>query len=491
MELPQIIQGGMGVAVSCWQLARSVSMHGQIGVVSGTAVDVVLARRLQLGDPGGHMRRAMAQFPDQSMSERILERYFVEGGKAADKPFVSRPMVGHKRSPKIEELLIVSNFVEVYLAKEGHDGLVGTNFLNKIQTTMLPSLYGAMLAGVDIVIVGAGIPFEVPAMMDAYCAGREAELKYSVVDAEKGSTHLLKLDPSQLFDGPTPAVDRPLFFPIVSSVTLATMLVRRCEGKIDGFVIEGKTAGGHNAPPRGAKKFTPEGEPLYGPRDEIDLEAIHAIGLPFWLAGSFGNPEKLLEARDVGAAGIQVGTLFAFCEESGIRPDLKSQIIESCRTESPRVFTDPVASPTGFPFKVLSVDGTVSEKDVYEERPRICDLGYLREAYTTPNGSIDWRCSSEPIDDFLRKGGKIEETVGRKCVCNGLMANIGMAQVRKDKSEELPLVTCGDEVASICQILGSDKLSYTAVDVLDYLLSAQRVSGNGVSTGANKAAHLT
>ena len=65
---PQIIQGGMGVAVSDWRLARAVSQQGQLGVVSGTALDVVLARRLQLGDPEGHLRRAMSEFPFQGVT---------------------------------------------------------------------------------------------------------------------------------------------------------------------------------------------------------------------------------------------------------------------------------------------------------------------------------------------------------------------------------------------------------------------------------------
>ena len=50
--LPVIIQGGMGAGVSSWRLARAVSSTGQLGVVSGTALDVILARRLQEGDPG-------------------------------------------------------------------------------------------------------------------------------------------------------------------------------------------------------------------------------------------------------------------------------------------------------------------------------------------------------------------------------------------------------------------------------------------------------
>lgn len=57
--LPPIIQGGMGVTVSGWRLARAVSKEGQLGVVSGTALDLVLARQLQLGDVGGHLRRAL------------------------------------------------------------------------------------------------------------------------------------------------------------------------------------------------------------------------------------------------------------------------------------------------------------------------------------------------------------------------------------------------------------------------------------------------
>jgi len=44
-RLPVIIQGGMGVGVSSWWLAQAVARTGQLGVVSGTALDAVLARR--------------------------------------------------------------------------------------------------------------------------------------------------------------------------------------------------------------------------------------------------------------------------------------------------------------------------------------------------------------------------------------------------------------------------------------------------------------
>lgn len=46
---PKIIQGGMGVRISSWKLAREVSRRGELGVISGTAMDVIFVRTLQDG----------------------------------------------------------------------------------------------------------------------------------------------------------------------------------------------------------------------------------------------------------------------------------------------------------------------------------------------------------------------------------------------------------------------------------------------------------
>ena len=67
----------------------------------------------------------------------------------------------------------------------------------------------------------------------------------------------------------------------MSSSTLATSLARKASGMVNGFVIELATAGGHNAPPRGPMQISDRGEPVYGPRDCPDMEAIHALGRPF------------------------------------------------------------------------------------------------------------------------------------------------------------------------------------------------------------------
>ena len=181
-------------------------------------------------------------------------------------------------------------------------------------------------------------------------------------------------------------------------------MLKRARGKgptkgIQGFVIELPTAGGHNAPPRGFRCRLPprrrqaprrlrcgrhprlsrtcggrydavakshsvdlneKGEPVYGPKDEVNLPArssrarrcrmpgrpfrtwrpstwrpppqrsdrpLHEAsapstcqvnllkflkatkGLPFYLAGSYAQPEKFNDVLDIGGVGVQVGSV--------------------------------------------------------------------------------------------------------------------------------------------------------------------------------------
>lgn len=468
MNLPPIIQGGMGVAVSRWPLARAVSRAGQIGVVSGTALDCVIARNLQQGDLGGHVRRALAHFPVKEMACRVYERYFVEGGKKEDEPYKAVP-VHLVDSPKAAvELTIVANFVEVFLAKEGHNGLIGINYLEKIQLPTLPSLMGAMAAGVHFVMMGAGIPRAIPGIMDQMALGMAVELPLDVEGSGK-QPFSMRFDPADWF-GKGVEFTRPRFIAIVSSSSLATSLARKATGKVDGFIVEGAKAGGHNAPPRGAMQLDDTGQPVYGDRDQPDLEQIRNLGLPFYMAGQHGTPQKLKQALDLGATGVQVGTAFAFCEESGMRADLRKSAIQASRNGKLDVFTDPLVSPTGFPFKVLQLEGTLSEPGVYEGRERLCDLGLLRHCYLREDGTIGYRCPAEPIDDFLAKGGNLASTRGRACICNGLAATAGFAQVRKSGYREPAIITAGDDAVNIADYLQEGKQTYTAADVIRHIL---------------------
>lgn len=461
----------MGFAVSGWPLARAVSRRGHLGTVSGAALAVVLARRLQLGDPGGDLRRAMQHFPVPEVADRVVRAFFIPGGKPPNAAFKLTAMPTLRPRPALIELTVLANFVEVFLAKEGHDGPVGINYLEKIQLPTLPSIFGAMLANVDYILMGAGIPRAIPGVLDLLARGEPAQIRIDVEGALPGEEHISTFDPRSFCRGAVPPLKRPYFLGIVASATLAMTLAKKSSGRVDGFIVEGPTAGGHNAPPRGAPQLTPGGEPLYGSRDVPELEKIRALELPFWLAGSYGRPGKLADALRLGAAGIQVGTPFAFCEESGIRPDLKRQALALCRLGQARVFTDPIASPTGFPFKVAQMAETLSETALYQNRRRICDLGYLRHPYRKSDGNIGYRCPSEPLAHFLRKGGTAEQAVGRKCLCNGLPATVGLGQMRKQSAAELPLVTAGDDLAQLAQFLSPDRDSYSAADVLARLLS--------------------
>lgn len=460
----------MGAAVSDWRLARSVSELGQLGVVSGTAIGVVLVRRLQVGDPGGESRRALSHFPKPEIAARILSEYFIPGGKEPSAPFKSTPMPSMASPEILVDITVAGSFVEVFLAKEGHPGLVGINLLEKIQLPTLATLFGAMLAGVDYVLMGAGIPRTIPGVLDRLARGETAELALDVEGRGADEHFLSTFDPKPYLPEHTTTLSRPQFLAIVASATLAITLARKSNGRVDGFVVEGETAGGHNAPPRGALQLSEKGEPVYGERDVPDLEKIRALGLPFWLAGSFGRPGKLAEARQMGAAGVQVGTAFAFCEESGIRADLKQQALQLSREGQARIFTDPLASPTGFPFKVAQLDNTLSDPCAFADRARTCDLGYLRHLYRKEDGSVGYRCPAEPENDFVRKGGAIQETLGRKCVCNGLVSTIGLAQIRSSGGLELPLVTAGNDFENIAQFAKPGTNSYTAAEVIETLL---------------------
>ena len=180
---PKIIQGGMGVGVSSWRLAKAVSKLGQLGVVSGTALDSVWVRRLQQGDLGENFRRAIKSFPVPEMAKRVFQKYYSSADQSPNKSFKRPSMLTAKPTTRLQELLIVTNFVEVFLAKEEHAGIVGINYLEKIQMATLPSLYGAMLAGVDYVLMGAGIPREIPGVLDQLSRHEKVELKLQVEGA--------------------------------------------------------------------------------------------------------------------------------------------------------------------------------------------------------------------------------------------------------------------------------------------------------------------
>ncbi|MDD5208726.1 MAG: hypothetical protein PHV36_05020 [Elusimicrobiales bacterium] len=489
---PEIISGGMGVRISWWVLARIVSMMGGLGVVSGTALEIVYPRILQDGDPGGNVRRAFTELVRRQPSLagpvwELFNKYYIEGGRAPGTPY--KP-VSPCRLTRIENfkpgpdsfwelpremqvLVLAANFAEVWLAKEGHDKPVGINFLRKVERPLPWALYGAMLAGAAYVLVGAGSPDEIPAMIEKLSRHEPTAMSFKVYGSRSDSGNFYAtVRPETLLGGTAPALEAPKFLAIVSSFGLADALAGNPATRPYGFVVEGSEAGGHSAAPA-KMRFDAAGQPLlvYTDQDQADIGAIAGLGLPFWLAGSFGSPARLREARALGASGVQLGTLFALSGQSGTAPALRSKVMKLLAAGELKV-SNTMVSPTGFPFKVAQVPGTISDPAVYQARKRMCDVGLLQVNYLTPSGELGYRCPAEAVDAFTAKGGRVQNTVGRVCLCNALLAACGFPQVRPGGYEEPPIVTLGENLDSAKELVDAlppGQESYTVGKALLYL----------------------
>ncbi len=465
--LPKVIQGGMGVNVSGWHLARSVSLLGGRGTISGVVLQRLLPRVLQLGDPGGHMRRALSHFPFPHISEPLIKIYFVEGGIPKGKSFKSVPMFTVNPTSLLIALTVCSNFAFVWLAKENNPNPISINYLEKIAMHHVYAITGAMLAGVDYITMGAGIPLQIPKLIDDIYNGREASYRVPVIGDDIKS-HTMKFDAEKFFGDRLPKMKKPGFVPIIASNLLANMFMKKLPaGSIDGFVVEEPTAGGHNAPPR-KLLLGAQGEPLpvYGEKDFVDYPLLAKLGIPFWIGGSHASPEKLKWALSVGASGIQAGSIFALCEESGMNPELRKKIRKLGFNNELTIRTDMRISPTGFPFKVVELGETIADSGVYNERARICNQGELVSLYEKADGTIGYRCASEPLTNFFVKGGNVADCEGRGCLCNGLMSAVDLGN-----PSEAPIITMGDDLSFLKLIMKDDEGDYFAQDAMNYLLS--------------------
>jgi len=293
-------------------LNTPVAQRGEIGVISGTAIDSVVVRELQDGDPHDR-RRVLKTYPGDEIVDPLLDRFYQPDGRAEGEPYDLLPIPQFTPRVQPQRILAAAAYTEVKMATEGHDGLVGMNLMAKLKRYSLPCLYGALLADVDIVFIGAGIPLEEAKQIPKLAVGEPARLRLDVDASQRDdpdAPYTYDLDPADLVDDP-PTLDRPAFFPIISSDALGRIMDAKLPDEhIDGWVVEGPVAGGHNAPPRN-KQYDEDDTPIYDEKDVPDLKTLRSLGKPFYLAGGYGSPEGLQYALDVGAEGIQVGSLFS------------------------------------------------------------------------------------------------------------------------------------------------------------------------------------
>ncbi|MEK7501866.1 MAG: nitronate monooxygenase [Patescibacteria group bacterium] len=466
LKYPRIISGGMGVNISNWHLAREVSMFEwrntagvAMGTVSGVALEIIMARTLQSGGlPAENIKRALEHFPFPEVAEEVIKEFYLKKRGI--------PVWSISPSSLLIKLAVCANFAFVWLAKEGHANPISVNYLEKIAMPHIYAITGAMLAGIDFITIGAGIPLHIPKVISAIAEGRTATYRVPVI-GEKTKSFTMSFNPKEFFRGGLPPMKIPGFIPIIASNFLASIFMRKLPaGSVYGFVIEGWKAGGHNAPPRRlVRDEFGNPQPIYGEEDEVDYEKIRNIGLPFWIGGGLASPKSLKWALSVGAKGLQVGSIFALSEDSGMRPDLRAKARELGFLGKLGIRKDMRFSPTGFPFQVAVLDGTLSEESVYDSRIRVCKHGALVSLYEKLDGIIGYRCPSEPVKLYIHKGGKEEDTVNRGCLCNGLISTAGFCTER-----EPPVVTLGDDVSFLSKVMASANSSYSAEDALSFLL---------------------
>ena len=259
----------------------------------------------------------------------------------------------------------------------------------------------------------------------------------------------------------------PRLIPILSNYAFPRRILDIWAREYDGerpyaFVLEHHAAGGHNAPPRNREKFAEA--------DDISsyFDKVLGLGVPVYVAGAGSTREDYLRWTERGACGLQVGSRFALCEESGMRGDLKQEIIGRNALGEGEVHTSLRLSSTGYPFKYYPLPGSLSEEEVYAARTRICNKGYLLESHfrTNDDGSVDhtYICPGMPVKQYVNLGGEPQDTVGRDCLCNALLATAGLGD-----NGEPPIITLGEGGANI-------RRSLTAREIVEDILTPEYVA---------------
>ncbi len=319
-----IIQGGMGVGVSLSPLARAVAQEGGLGIVSSACLDRLLSKR---------------------------------NGKKLN--------------------VYEAAYEEVSLSKSA-GGFAGINIMCALVKDYEASVRGALDAGADAIISGAGLPMSLPAIQ--------------------------------------PAKDTALI-PIVSSPRALELICKKWErlgARPDAIVLEGPLAGGH----------------LGFKMDQVDLESNILENLlppvkdmakkygdfPIIVAGGIYTHQDITRFLKMGADGVQMGTRFLATEESSASAAYKQAVLRA-KKEDIVVAHDP-GSPCGLPFRVIKQSPMYVSALQKLRKPK-CDKGYvlLKDA----EGKFS-KCPAKESNEH------------HFCICNGLLSSAGY---NPDKEEAL------------------------------------------------------
>lgn len=273
-QLLPIVQGGMGVGVSAQRLAGSVASQGGVGTLS--SVD------LRRHHPD-LMERTRGLGMDEAAKQAI---------NAANLEAIDREVRGARE-------------------RSGGRGLLAINVMRAV-SEYAASVRRALEAGVDAVVVGAGLPLDLPDLAQ---------------------------------DHP-----RALLIPILSDSRGVQLVVKKWERKKrlpDAIVIEHpRLAGGHLGAARIADLNDPrfDFERVLPESREFLLKAGIDREVPLIAAGGIRSFEDIARVQALGAAAVQLGTPFAVTEEGDAHPEFK-RVLAQARDEDMVEFTSVAGLP--------------------------------------------------------------------------------------------------------------------------------------------------
>ena len=277
-SLLPIVQGGMGVGVSAHRLAGSVAALGAMGTIA--SVD---------------LRR---HHPDLMERTRSLE----PGVEATERA---------KRAINAANLEALEREIRGARDLSGGRGVIALNIMRAVGE-YAPSVKRALECGVDALVVGAGLPLDLP---------------------DLASEH-----------------PRTLLIPILSDARGIQLLVRKWERRRrapDAIIVEHpRLAGGH----LGAARVADLGDPRFDFENVIPqaLDFLRASGLegrvPLIAAGGIRTHADIVRLQGLGAAAVQLGTPFAVTRECDAHADFK-RVLADARDEDLVEFTSVAGLP--------------------------------------------------------------------------------------------------------------------------------------------------
>ncbi len=271
-----VVQGGMGVGVSAHGLAGAVAHEGGVGTLS--SVD---------------LRR---HHPDLMERTRGLD--------------MAHPAQARRL---IDEANLEALAREVARARAGAQGrgLIAINVMRAV-SAYAASVKRALEAGVDAVVVGAGLPLDLP-------------------DLAQDHPHVALI-------------------PILSDARGVQLIVKKWERKKrlpDAIVIEHpRLAGGH----LGAAKVADLNDTRFDFENVIpqSLAFLRSAGIekeiPLIAAGGIRSFEDIVRVQALGAAAVQLGTPFAVTSECDAHPEFK-RVLAEARDEDMVEFTSVAGLP--------------------------------------------------------------------------------------------------------------------------------------------------